>query len=200
MERGGYIYNKANNNTLILFRRYNQNNRKYDYFYKEQSDRQRNVEQINTKYDLVDGDEITIPNYPYAFTIVLDTEDDGYGTQLYPSEHRKRDPVEYPTMEYKYQQPTIDLNVLPGTGIQTSSYNDPNIRPEKIGVLRLKTDRNTFYNLYEKEINSRRDQYYYFILDRNIPIKIESREKIYNGDEISIPTKNGIYVFDQENI
>lgn len=199
MERVGYIYNKANNTTLILYRRYDQNSRRYDYFYKEQSNRQRNFEEIETKYELTDGEEISIPRYTYTFTVVLDTEGDGYGTQLYPN--RSRDPVDYPTMEYKYQQPTssVDLNRLPGTGMQTSSYNDPFIKPEKIGVLRLKTNRNTFYNLYEKELNSRRDQYYYFILDINIPIKIETREKIYDGDEISIPTKTGIYVFDQED-
>ena len=196
MERVGYIYNKPNNNTLILFRRYDHNKRRYDYFYKEQSGRQRNVEEIETKYELNDGDEISITGYSYNFTVVLDTEGDGYGTQLYPN-RGERQPVDYPTMEYRYQQPSIDLDRIPGTGIQTSSYNDPYIRPEKIGVLRLNTNRNTFYNLYEKELNSRRDQYYYFILDRNIPIKIETRGKIYDGDEISIPTKTGIYIFDK---
>ena len=84
-------------------------------------------------------------------------------------------------------------------------YNDSSIPWNNIGyIYKLNDKRDTFYNFYEKSLDSARDNYRYYVHDtkQDVKIMLNNNKYIQANDTININGKNGgykVYKYDMEH-
>lgn len=178
LRRVGMIYSTNLDPQKIhtLYRTYNYNTRRNEYYYKLKNQFNDWVyRKIPTKNYIYNGDILFIDGARWVVNFYRNNQS-GFRQIIYPYYGHG-----YPRIFNFGERNRYDLI-------------------KQYGILRRKDlpyDEEKFVILYERNLNPRREYNEYFIKDRGTFTKLPRIQKIYHGDEIEIPTRNGVFVFEE---
>lgn len=187
----GIIYTKQEDNdkTYNLYENINDNN-EYSYYIKILK---RTGDYILKRIysgpiSLNSNQEINIPNHnnnPYIIQMYENNETNCRSCQINPAGRHH-----------------ICKNCWNSFGTR---YDESSIPWNNVGyIYKLNGKRDRFYNLYEKQLDSKRNNYRYYIHDvkQDVKIMLNNKDQIYKNDDIEINGKKGnykVYKYDMDH-
>ncbi len=177
LNRVGVIYSTDDDKSRIhpLYRRYNYNTRRNEYFYKVKNKYNDFVfQKVPTKNYIYNGDILFVEGRRYVVNFYRNKQS-GFRQIIYPYYGHG-----YPRLSYYGDKNRLDLM-------------------RRHGVLRPKDSPDgDFIVLFQRTINHRRDINQYYIRDRGQFVKLdEDIKRVYDGDELTLPTRKGTWTFEE---